>query len=76
MKIAYISYEVSPYAKAGGLADVAGALPIYLKKMGVEPYVIMPLHKSIEKNFDVSEFKLVRENLVPDSHSYKTPFSV
>jgi starch synthase len=76
VKIAYISYEVSPYAKAGGLADVAGALPIYLKKMGVEPYVIMPLHKSIEKNFDVSEFKLVRENLVPDSHSYKTPFSV
>jgi starch synthase len=76
VKIAYISYEVSPYAKAGGLADVAGALPIYLKKMGVEPYVIMPLHKSIEKNFDVSQFKLVKENLMPDSHTYKIPFSV
>ncbi|MGB4434803.1 MAG: glycogen/starch synthase [Defluviitoga tunisiensis] len=76
MKIAYVSYEVSPYAKAGGLADVAGALPIYLKKMGAEPYVIMPFHKSIERNFDVSQFKLVKENLMPDSHTYKIPFSV
>jgi len=76
VKIAYVSYEVSPYAKAGGLADVAGALPIYLKKMGAEPYVIMPFHKSIERNFDVSQFKLVKENLMPDSHTYKIPFSV
>lgn len=76
MKIAYVSYEVSPYAKAGGLADVAGALPIYLKKAGAESYVIMPFHKTIENNFDVSQFKLVKENLVTDSHSYKAPFSV
>jgi len=76
VKIAYVSYEVSPYAKAGGLADVAGALPIYLKKAGAESYVIMPFHKTIENNFDVSQFKLVKENLVTDSHSYKGPFSV
>ncbi len=38
----YLSTEVVPYAKTGGLADVAGALPIALRKRGVEISVVMP----------------------------------
>ncbi|ANQ53213.1 glycogen synthase [Thermosipho sp. 1063] len=50
MKVALISYEVYPFAKVGGLADVVGALPKYLEKLSVEPIVIMPKHKIVEKN--------------------------
>jgi len=76
MKIAYVSYEVSPFAKAGGLADVAGALPKYIKNAGEEIYVIMPFHNNIENNFEISKFQLVKTGLVPDSHTHKSPFSV
>ncbi|ABR29954.1 glycogen synthase [Thermosipho melanesiensis] len=50
MKVALISYEVYPFAKVGGLADVVGALPKYLEKASVKPIVIMPKHKVVEKN--------------------------
>ena len=34
LKILYVSAEVFPFAKTGGLADVAGSLPQKLKRMG------------------------------------------
>ena len=36
MKILLASSEIYPFAKTGGLADVAGALPKALKKIGVD----------------------------------------
>ncbi|EJJ26616.1 glycogen/starch synthase, partial [Rhizobium sp. CF142] len=36
MKVLSVSSEVFPLIKTGGLADVAGALPIALKSFGVE----------------------------------------
>ena len=36
MKILHISAECYPAAKAGGLGDVAGALPKYLNDAGME----------------------------------------
>ena len=38
--------EVHPYAKTGGLADIAGSLPAALKQLGHEVRVIMPKYKS------------------------------
>jgi starch synthase len=49
MKILFASSEVFPFAKTGGLADVAGALPLALKEMGHDVRVVMPKYKSIEK---------------------------
>ena len=45
MKIAIVAAEIGPYAKAGGLADVIGALPQALKRAGAEPCVIAPAYK-------------------------------
>src|SRR3989339_77496 len=45
MKILYISPEVVPLAKTGGLADVAGALPKALRNIGHDIRVIMPFYK-------------------------------
>ncbi len=49
MKILYVSSEVIPFAKTGGLADVAGALPNELTKLGHEVVVVMPLYQQISK---------------------------
>ncbi len=44
MKVLLVSSEVFPYAKTGGLADVAGALPKYLSNFGVETYAVLPYY--------------------------------
>lgn len=49
MKILFVSSEVVPYAKSGGLADVAGTLPQALTEAGMDVRVIMPLYPSIKK---------------------------
>lgn len=52
MKVAIASYEVYPFAKVGGLADVVGSLPKALKSFDEieEIIVLMPKHKIVEKN--------------------------
>mgnify|MGYP000990303797 CR=1 FL=1 len=47
LKILFISAEVSPYAKVGGLADVAGSLPKALASMGNDVRIAMPRYKKI-----------------------------
>lgn len=47
MKVLTVSPEVFPFKKTGGLADVAGTLPLALKKEGVDARIVMPGHKGI-----------------------------
>jgi starch synthase len=47
MKIAFASSEVFPYAKTGGLADVAGSLPNKLSKLGHDVKIFLPKYKSV-----------------------------
>jgi starch synthase len=49
MKVAFLASEVIPYAKTGGLADVAGALPKFLVRLGTEVRVFMPLYREVRK---------------------------
>ena len=48
MKILYAASEAAPYAKSGGLADVAGALPKALVHDGIDCRVIMPLYGDLK----------------------------
>ncbi len=56
LKILLVAAEVAPFAKVGGLADVAGALPKALKAMGHDVRVVMPRYGSI----DVEKYGLRR----------------
>jgi starch synthase len=47
LKILFVASEVFPFAKTGGLADVVGALPQALLKLGCEVAVVMPKYKVI-----------------------------
>ena len=46
MEIVHISAECYPVAKAGGLADVVGALPRFQKELGHVTKVIMPMYRT------------------------------
>jgi starch synthase len=46
MKILLASSEVVPFAKTGGLADVCGALPGELRKLGHDVQVFLPAFRS------------------------------
>ncbi len=51
MKILFVSSEAEPFAKSGGLGDVAGSLPLELsKEKDNEVCLIMPFYKSIKEN--------------------------
>lgn len=58
MRIAMCASEVVPFAKTGGLADVAGALPFALEQKGQEVIIIMPKYKSIQDSkFNLKKLK-------------------
>ncbi len=55
LRVLFLSPEVAPFAKTGGLADVAGSLPKALKGMGCDIRVVMPYYRMAKKgDFNVS----------------------
>ena len=40
LKVMIAASEAVPFIKTGGLADVSGSLPIYLKKFGIEILIL------------------------------------
>jgi len=79
MKIAFISPEVYPFAKTGGLADVAGVLPKTLEMLGHEVKVFMPKYDLIDEsmfglqyNWDVGEMQIRVAGHIRSAHLYQT----
>ena len=64
-RIIYVASEVTPYAKSGGLADVAGSLPKELLKIGYDISIIMPRYKMITEELEyVMDFPIQMHNKI------------
>ena len=56
LKILFVTSEVAPFIKAGGLADVSAALPQMLQELGHQVRIIVPKYGAIdEKKFKIHE---------------------
>ena len=52
MNICFVSSELSPYAKVGGLADVSSALPSALARNGQAVVVVLPFYRDLKCDRD------------------------
>ncbi|GBD88453.1 glycogen synthase [bacterium BMS3Abin03] len=78
MKIAFVATEAVPYAKTGGLADVAGSLPKELEKLGCEVKLFVPKYSSIDEakyglhyNWDIGEMPIRVNGIIRSSHVHQ-----
>lgn len=64
MKVLFAVSECGPFAKSGGLADVAGSLPKELKSLGTDVRVICPKYSLIAEHYKkkmrkINEFSVI-----------------
>jgi starch synthase len=68
MHIVFAASECVPFAKTGGLADVVGALPLELVKLGHQVTVYLPLYKAA-RTFLPDELRFaIRSITIPFSY--------
>jgi starch synthase len=63
LKVLFVSPEVEPFVKAGGLGDMVGALPKELAAMGHDVRIVCPLYGSVKR---VGEWRMRDEALGVD----------
>ena len=47
MRVLLVASEATPFAKTGGLADVAGSLPAALERLGCDVTLVMPAYREV-----------------------------
>ncbi len=62
-KILFATSEAHPFIKTGGLADVAGALPIALQNLGCDMRIVLPAYGDVLKQY--KSLKTVAEFYLP-----------
>ncbi|HVY23632.1 MAG TPA: glycogen synthase [Steroidobacteraceae bacterium] len=73
MKITFVASEITPFAKTGGLADVAAALPRALHALGHEVRLFMPFYASIAgKHYNIKPVDSIQHvGLLLGQHHYE-----
>ena len=62
LKIAFVTSEMAPYAKTGGLADVSAALPRQLHRHGHEVRLFLPFYPRVRDAApDITEVESLRD---------------
>ncbi|ABR49096.1 glycogen/starch synthase, ADP-glucose type [Alkaliphilus metalliredigens QYMF] len=64
MRVMFAASEATPFSKSGGLGDVIGSLPFYLKKLGVDVSVILPKYQEIPQDLKM-KMKWIKSMTVP-----------
>lgn len=71
-----VTTEIVPFSKVGGLADVMGALPDELEKIGCDVSIFTPLYASIDRNeFKIKSDRGLKDIEVPISGN-PVPFNI
>jgi starch synthase len=66
INILFVSSEVDPFAKTGGLADVSSALPKAIKEQGHEIRIMMPRYRFIsERKFKLHDIIRLKDIPIP-----------
>ncbi|MBS1803117.1 MAG: glycogen synthase GlgA [Acidobacteria bacterium] len=68
MQIVFAASEAAPFAKTGGLADVVGALPREIAKLGHEVSVYLPLYSTVRPHLEKEPTYSVRSITIPFPH--------
>jgi starch synthase len=68
MHVVFAASECVPFAKTGGLADVVGALPAELAKLGHEVTVYLPLYACVRRQIKGKFRYAVRSITIPFQH--------
>ncbi len=74
VRILFLSAEVAPYSKTGGLGDVAAALPAHVQEMGHEVVTVSPLYSHIDSKSH--GLAMVYQDLGVDLGRWRATFSV
>jgi starch synthase len=74
LRVAFVTAELAPFAKTGGLADVSAALPRELHRLGHDVRVFLPFYSRIrESAHDVSPVDFLQDievQLGPVQHRF------
>ena len=74
LKVIFVSAEVAPFAKVGGLGDVAGSLPYALSSIPCDIRVFLPYYSQAKKqDFGIA---LLRDGLAVNWNGKEIPFSL
>jgi starch synthase len=65
MKITFAASEATPFAKTGGLADVVGALPRELVKLGHQVTVFLPFYSRVRKQIESEPHYAIQSLTIP-----------
>jgi starch synthase len=68
MQIAFAASEAAPFAKTGGLADVVGALPREVAKLGHQVTVYLPLYSAVRPHLEKELTYALRSITIPFPH--------
>ena len=50
LRVLFVTPEAVPFAKTGGLADVAGSLSKFLQRLGCQSNLVMPYYRMVKKS--------------------------
>ncbi|MFA6897364.1 MAG: glycogen/starch synthase [Patescibacteria group bacterium] len=74
LKILFVTTDLDPFCKVGGLGDVSRDLPKALREMGYDVRIMMPRHGIIDEK--KNNIRLLRDGLSVDLPGEEIPFRI
>src|SRR6185295_9640590 len=68
-----IGSEAQPFAKTGGLADVLGALPSALARLGWDTTLVLPKYRGVTAGTEVDRFPITVGGFTRDAGFFDAP---